>query len=74
MAIADDKEKAITFSPLPTEGAKDDKPDLKSVALGAEYELILKVLKDVNYNKSKAAKILDIDRKTLYNKMKAYNM
>jgi two-component system response regulator HydG len=53
---------------------KDEKPDLKSVALGAEYDLIIKVLKEVNYNKSKAAKVLNIDRKTLYNKMKAYNM
>jgi two-component system response regulator HydG len=56
------------------EAVKEEKPDLKSVALGAEYDLIIKVLKDVNYNKSKAAKILNIDRKTLYNKMKAYNM
>jgi two-component system response regulator HydG len=53
---------------------KDEKPDLKSAALGAEYDLIIKVLKEVNYNKSKAASILNIDRKTLYNKMKAYNM
>jgi two-component system response regulator HydG len=53
---------------------KDEKPDLKSAALGAEYDLIIKVLKDVNFNKSKAAQILNIDRKTLYNKMKAYNM
>jgi two-component system response regulator HydG len=57
-----------------SEAVKEEKPDLKSVALGAEYDLIIKVLKDVNYNKSKAAKILNIDRKTLYNKMKAYNM
>ena len=53
---------------------RDEKPDLKSAALGAEYDLIIKVLKEVNYNKSKAATILNIDRKTLYNKMKAYNM
>jgi len=58
----------------PGVNVKEEKPDLKSVALGAEYDLIVKVLKDVNYNKSKAAKILNIDRKTLYNKMKAYNM
>jgi two-component system response regulator HydG len=53
---------------------RDDRPDLKSAALEAEYDLIIKVLKEVNYNKSKAAKLLNIDRKTLYNKMKAYNM
>jgi two-component system response regulator HydG len=47
---------------------------LKTVALEAEYEMILDVLKKVNFNKSKAAEILNIDRKTLYNKMKSYNM
>ena len=40
----------------------------------AEYETILNVLKEVNFNKTKAAKILNIDRKTLYNKMKAINL
>lgn len=48
--------------------------DLKSAAQEAEYETIVKVLKQVNYNKSRAAKLLNIDRKTLYNKMKAYNL
>lgn len=48
--------------------------NLKLAALEAEYEMILDVLKKVNYNKSKAAKYLGIDRKTLYNKMKAHNL
>ena len=51
-----------------------EKTDLKSATHDAEYETIVKVLKQVNYNKSKAAKLLNIDRKTLYNKMKAYNL
>jgi two-component system response regulator HydG len=50
------------------------KNDLKSVALSAEYKTIVEVLKQVNYNKSKAAKVLDIDRKTLYNKLKQYQL
>ena len=50
------------------------KPNLKSAASEAEYEMILKILKQVNFNKSKAARLLDIDRKTLYNKMKNYNL
>ncbi|MNK00090.1 Transcriptional regulatory protein ZraR [compost metagenome] len=48
--------------------------DLKNAALEAEYETILKVLREVNFNKTKAAKILNIDRKTLYNKMKAIDL
>jgi two-component system, NtrC family, response regulator HydG len=58
----------------PEERAKQEPLNLKSAALEAEYEMILKVLRQVNFNKSKAAKILNIDRKTLYNKMKSYNM
>lgn len=50
------------------------KVDLKSAALEAEYEMILNVLKQVNFNKSKAAQALGIDRKTLYNKMKNINL
>jgi len=48
--------------------------NLKEAALEAEYETIMNVLKKVQFNKSKAARILNIDRKTLYNKMKHYNM
>jgi two-component system response regulator HydG len=48
--------------------------DLKNAAMEAEYETILNVLREVNFNKTKAAKILNIDRKTLYNKMKAINL
>lgn len=73
MGILDDRSES-GGSMSGSDELKDEKPDLKSAALGAEYDLIIKVLKDVNFNKSKAAQILNIDRKTLYNKMKAYNM
>jgi two-component system, NtrC family, response regulator HydG len=46
--------------------------DLKNAAAQAEYETIMNVLKQVNYNKSRAAEILKIDRKTLYNKIKSF--
>jgi two-component system response regulator HydG len=46
--------------------------DLKNAAARAEYDTIMNVLKQVNFNKSKAAEILKIDRKTLYNKIKSY--
>jgi two-component system response regulator HydG len=59
--------------------AEEDEPQrslsettLKGASIDAEYEMILKALKKVNFNKSKAAKLLNIDRKTLYNKMKQY--
>ncbi len=48
--------------------------DLKSASIDAEYETILAALKQVNFNKSKAAKLMKIDRKTLYNKIKEYQM
>ncbi len=57
-----------------TEDRSDRAPNLKATAMEAEFETILKVLKQVNYNKTKAATILNIDRKTLYNKMKAFNL
>ena len=47
---------------------------LKGVANEAERERILKVLTQTGNNKSKAAKILNIDRKTLYNKLKNYDL
>jgi two-component system response regulator HydG len=48
------------------------KNKLKAANLGTEYEVILKALKQSDYNKSKAAKLLNIDRKTLYNKMRQF--
>ncbi len=46
--------------------------DLKDAAAKAEYDTIMNVLKEVNFNKTRAAEILKIDRKTLYNKIKIY--
>lgn len=40
----------------------------------AEKELITKVLREVNWNKSKASKILKVDYKTLYNKIKEFKI
>lgn len=57
------------------ETSRRERPkNLKNAALEAEYEEIIRVLKEVNFNKTKAAKLLNIDRKTLYNKMKAVNL
>ena len=46
--------------------------DLKNAATKAEYETIMSVLQKVNFNKKKAAELLNIDRKTLYNKIKNF--
>lgn len=51
-------------------GAKD----LKTSFEEQERSLIIKTLEEVKYNKSRAAKILDMDRKTLYNKLEKYNI
>jgi two-component system response regulator HydG len=47
---------------------------LKSVAHATEKQTIIDALVKVNYNKSKASQLLNIDRKTLYNKLRLYNI
>jgi two-component system response regulator HydG len=61
-----------TFTEVPETTRPLSETTLKGASIDAEYEMILKALKKVNFNKSKAAKLLNIDRKTLYNKMKQY--
>lgn len=48
--------------------------NLKSAQKSYEKELIISTLKKVKFNKSKAALLLNIDRKTLYNKIKQFNI
>jgi two-component system response regulator HydG len=48
--------------------------DLKSLAETNEKSTIQNVLQQTRFNKSKAAQLLNIDRKTLYNKMKLYGL
>ncbi len=45
---------------------------MRTSGIRNDYEIILEALKKSNYNKSKAADLLKIDRKTLYNKMKLF--
>ncbi len=47
---------------------------LKSITGSAERQAIIEMLEKAHYNKSKAAELLKIDRKTLYNKLRLYNI
>ena len=53
---------------------KSNPNDLKQVQESNERELILNALVQTKYNKTKAAKLLNIDRKTLYSKMERYQL
>ena len=64
----------VSVSYATTEMPNLTKPTLKSAAVEAEHDMILKILKEVNFNKSKAARMLGIDRKTLYNKMRIFDL
>ena len=59
----------VTAFPIATDGV-----NLKVASSEAEYEVIINALRKVNFNKSKAAELLGIDRKTLYNKMRNSNI
>lgn len=54
--------------------AHQDESSLKNASAEIEKQLIVKTLREAGYNKSKAARMLNIDRKTLYNKMKLLNI
>ena len=67
----------ITLSELGTELLEVPVSTAINMALRneeTEKEHILKALRQTGNNKSKAAQLLNIDRKTLYNKLKLYNI
>lgn len=68
----------IELDSLPEElilrAQKSNPNDLKLVQETNEREMIQNALIQTRYNKSKAAKLLNIDRKTLYSKMEKYQL
>ncbi|HPK04624.1 MAG TPA: helix-turn-helix domain-containing protein, partial [Bacteroidales bacterium] len=77
------QENTITIDLLPSEilqlaennnKTSLDTTDLKAISEANERHLILKTLEKAHYNKTKAAQMLNIDRKTLYNKMRLYGI
>lgn len=71
------KSNIIQLDVLPPEMLEAPKTEsllIKGYTKHNEEEAIREALERTNYNKSKAAKLLDIDRKTLYNKLKLYNI
>ncbi|HSF56061.1 MAG TPA: sigma-54 dependent transcriptional regulator [Algoriphagus sp.] len=55
-------------------GSQSTSQDYKSQWKEQEKELIQRVLQDTRFNKSKAARILNMDRKTLYSKLEKYGL
>lgn len=77
------KQEWITLDAIPTELLLSEKAreeeqeegtDLKVLSENLERKKILEALEKCKYNKSKAARVLNIDRKTLYNKIHFYNL
>jgi len=62
----------ISETVLPTNDS--DNANLKSVTANAEKQAILEILEKTGNNKTMTANILKIHRKTLYNKLRAYNI
>ena len=67
----------ITLPELGSELLETSASGISNIALRneeTEKEHILEALRQTGNNKSKAAQLLNIDRKTLYNKLKLYNI
>lgn len=69
----------ISGSPLPRQADRNTpqaafSDGLKGVSHSAEKQAILKALERNGFNKSRTAEMLNIDRKTLYNKLKSFGI
>jgi two-component system, NtrC family, response regulator HydG len=65
---------AVLTSSMGDSSLNQPTTDYKSQWKEQEKELIQKVLQDTRFNKSKTARILNMDRKTLYSKIEKYGL
>lgn len=71
------QDQVIEKHSLPEEFGKEQSSQIPTKTFSTkenEKELIVSALKEVGNNKTQAAKLLNITRKTLYNKLKEYNL
>ncbi len=73
-ALPDEISRPRFFSAQESPDSAEDSHTLRSVSGEAEKQAIINALEASRYNKSKAADLLRIDRKTLYNKLKLYKI
>ncbi|MCY1533768.1 Regulatory protein AtoC [compost metagenome] len=64
----------MRFSSYPGKPSPENPSDLKASNQSNEKALIIEALVKAKHNKSKAARLLNIDRKTLYAKMERYHL
>ncbi|WP_394748434.1 sigma-54-dependent transcriptional regulator [Spongiimicrobium salis] len=74
LLAADDYVEAETLPRTILEGTAKSKNVTDFSKEGYEKDQIMKALKQTNFNKSKAARLLQVTRKTLYNKINHYNL
>ena len=67
------KKTVITVEDLPDE-LRERKSVPSADEMGSEYNTILQALKKTHWNKTHAAKLLGISRRTIYNKIKEFNI
>ncbi|WP_289645131.1 sigma-54-dependent transcriptional regulator [Maribacter aestuarii] len=73
--LSDTDEVQLSALPVEIMQSKPVKNDMGNLSKAEfEKEQILKALKRTNYNKSKAAKLLQVTRKTLYNRISHYGL
>ena len=64
----------VTFAPKPHIRADYNLRPLKEALEEPEKQIIVQALRALNWNRQETARVLDINRTTLYKKMKKYGL